>query len=132
MGCHFLLQGNLPDSGGAVVKNLPANADVAWTPGLGRSPGIGNGSPLQSSCLDNSLNRKTGGQVIIHGIPKSCTRLSDRVHTQARTCVHFLPKSLWHKKNVAYSWFKYPSLTLFDSIYGPISSCLCSLLAHYL
>ena len=26
MGCHFLLQGNLPDSGGAVVKNLPANA----------------------------------------------------------------------------------------------------------
>ena len=37
-----------------VVKNPPANAgdarDVAWIPGLGRSPGGGNGNPLQYSC----------------------------------------------------------------------------------
>ena len=37
--------------GGTVVKNLAANAgdprDVGWIPGLGRSPGGGNGSPLQ-------------------------------------------------------------------------------------
>ena len=33
--------------GGAVVKNLPANAgDVGLIPGLGRSPGVGNGNPL--------------------------------------------------------------------------------------
>ena len=31
-----------------MVKNLPANAeDAGWIPGLGRSPGEGNGSPLQ-------------------------------------------------------------------------------------
>ena len=38
-----------------MVKNLPANAgdigDVGSVPGLGRSPGEGNGSPLQDSCL---------------------------------------------------------------------------------
>ena len=43
--------------GGAVVKNLPANAgdtgDVGFIPGLGRSPGEGNGNPLQCSCLEN-------------------------------------------------------------------------------
>ena len=42
-----------------VVKNLPANAgdirDVNLIPGLGRSPGIGNGNPLQYSCLENSM-----------------------------------------------------------------------------
>ena len=44
--------------GGAVVKNPPANAgDVGLIPGLGKSPGGGNGNPLQYSCLGNS--RKT-------------------------------------------------------------------------
>ena len=35
--------------GGSVVKNLPANAGSI--PGLGRSPGEGNGNPLRYSCL---------------------------------------------------------------------------------
>ena len=43
------------------VKNLPANAgdtrDVGSIPGSGRSPGIGNGNPLQHSCLENSMDR---------------------------------------------------------------------------
>ena len=40
--------------GGAVVKNLPANAgDMGSTPESGRSPGEGNGNPLQCSCLGN-------------------------------------------------------------------------------
>ena len=42
--------------GGAVVKNLPANAgdarDSGLIPGLGRSPGVGNDNPLQYSCLE--------------------------------------------------------------------------------
>ena len=46
---------------GSVVKNLPAKAgdtgDVGLIPGLGRSPGGGNGNPLQYSCLENSMNR---------------------------------------------------------------------------
>ena len=40
--------------GHSVVKNPPVNAgDVSSTPGSGRSPGEGNGNPLQYSCLGN-------------------------------------------------------------------------------
>ena len=44
-----------------MVKNLPANAgdlrDVGSIPGSGRSPGEGNGNPLQYSCLGNPRDR---------------------------------------------------------------------------
>ena len=41
-----------------MVKNLPANAgDQGSIPELGRSPGEGNGYPLQYSCLENSMDR---------------------------------------------------------------------------
>ena len=46
-----------------VVKNLPANAgdirDVGLLPGLGRSPGVGNGNPLQCSCLENPHGQRS-------------------------------------------------------------------------
>ena len=43
---------------GSVVKNLHANArDEASIPGRERSPGDGNGNPLQYSCLENSMDR---------------------------------------------------------------------------
>ena len=45
-----------------VVKNLPANAgDTALIPGSGRSPRLGNGNPLQYSCLENPMDRGAGG-----------------------------------------------------------------------
>ena len=48
--------------GGAVLKNLPASAedarDTGLIPGLGRSPGVGNGNPLQYSCLENSIDKE--------------------------------------------------------------------------
>ena len=45
-------------SGGSVVKNPPANAgNVSSIPGLGRSPGGGNGTQLQYSCLGNPMDR---------------------------------------------------------------------------
>ena len=44
-----------------MVKNLPANAgdarDTGSIPGLGRSPEVGNGMPLQYSCLENFMGR---------------------------------------------------------------------------
>ena len=44
-----------------MVKNMPANAgdttDVGSIPGLGRSPGGRHGNPLQSSCLENPMDR---------------------------------------------------------------------------
>ena len=48
--------------GGAVLKNPPAKAgdarDAHLIPGLGRSPGEGNGNPLQYSWLENSIDRE--------------------------------------------------------------------------
>ena len=50
---------------GSVVKNPPANAgdarDVTSIPESGRSPGVGNGNPLQYSCLENPMDREVGG-----------------------------------------------------------------------
>ena len=44
--------------GGSAVKNPPANAgDAGSIPGLGRSPGEGNGNPLQYSCLGNPMHK---------------------------------------------------------------------------
>ena len=63
-----------------VVKNLPASAgdtrDMGSIPELGRSPGIGNGNPLQYSCPENSMDRGAW-QATVHGVTESQTRLSD-------------------------------------------------------
>ena len=57
-----------------VVKNLPANAgdikDMGLIPGLGRSPGGGNGSPFQHSCLENSEDRGAWWATV-HGFAES-------------------------------------------------------------
>ena len=55
---------------GSAVKNLPASAgDAGLIPGSGRSPGVGNGYPLQYSCLENSMNRGAW-QATVHGVAK--------------------------------------------------------------
>ena len=63
-----------------VVKNPPANAgdirDTGSIPGSGRSPGEGNGNPLQYSCLENSMDRGAW-RAIVHGEAKSRPRLSE-------------------------------------------------------
>ena len=49
---------------------MPANArDVSSIPGLGRSPGEGNGNPLYYSCLGNPMDRGAR-QATIHGVTK--------------------------------------------------------------
>ena len=56
--------------GGSVVKNLPAmQRDTGLIPGSERSPGDGNGNPLQYSCLGNPVD---GGswQPTVHGVAK--------------------------------------------------------------
>ena len=59
--------------GGSVVKDLPAKSgDVGLIPGPGRSPGEGNGNPLQCSCLGNPMDRGAW-QAIVHGVPKCQT-----------------------------------------------------------
>ena len=62
-----------------VIKKLPANAgdirDAGLILGSGRSPGEGNGNPLQYSCLGNPMD-KGAWQTTVHGVAKSWTGLS--------------------------------------------------------
>ena len=67
-------------SGGSLVKNLPANAgDMGSIPGSGRSPGEGNDSPLQYSCLGNPMDRGAWWTAV-HGVAKSWTQLNNNNH----------------------------------------------------
>ena len=50
-----------------VVQTVKNVADPGSIPGSGRSPGEGNGYPLQYSCLENPMNRGAW-QAIVHGI----------------------------------------------------------------
>ena len=57
---------------GSTGKESACNAgDLGSIPGSGRSPGEGNGNPLQYSGLENSMD------CIVHGVAKSWTQLSD-------------------------------------------------------
>ena len=57
-----------------VVRNLPANAedarDAGLIPGSERSPGGGNGNPLQCSCLENPMDRGAW-QAVVQGVAES-------------------------------------------------------------
>ena len=68
---------------GEAVKNLPANVgdtrDAALIPGMGRSPGEGNGNPFQYSCLGDPMDRGAWW-AIVHRVTKSPTRQSDQAH----------------------------------------------------
>ena len=90
IGRHSLLQGIFPtkrwnpglphrkqilgDSNGK--ESACSAGDQGSIPGLGRSPGEGNGYPFQFSCLENSLDREAW-RVIVHGVAKSWTQLND-------------------------------------------------------
>ena len=60
------------------LLNLIPWAKINWSliPGLGRSPGEGNGYPLQYSCLENSMERGTW-EATVHLVAKCWTQLSD-------------------------------------------------------
>ena len=63
--------------GGSEDKASACNAgDPGSIPGLGRSPGEGNGNPLQYSCLDNPMDRGAW-RATVHEVAKSQTQLSD-------------------------------------------------------
>ena len=61
----------------SVAKNPPANTGIVDSiPGLGRSPGEGNGNSLQYSCLGNPMDRGAWWATV-HGVMKTWMQLSD-------------------------------------------------------
>ena len=68
--------GNITSLTFQVAQYLPANAgdtgDVGLIPGSERSPGVGNGIPLQYSCLENPTDRGAW-RATVHGVAKSQT-----------------------------------------------------------
>ena len=64
--------------GGSDSKESACNAgDGSSIPGSGRSPGEGQGHPLQHSCLENSMDRGAW-RATVHGVTKSQTQLNDQ------------------------------------------------------
>ena len=64
--------------GGSDSKEYACNVgDLGLIPELGRSPGGGQGNPLQYSCLENPHGQRSLAGYIIHGVEKSQTQLND-------------------------------------------------------
>ena len=78
--------------------------DPSLIPGSGRSPGEGNGNPLQYSCLENPMD-EGAWYATVHGVAKSRTRLSDF------TFFHFHLEStpFWSLSLKAWKKFCWPS-----------------------
>ena len=71
---HWYLLGSpvkcIPSPGSSVHKESACNAgDLGLIPGLGRSPGEGNGNPLQNSCLGNLMDRGAW-RAEVHGVTR--------------------------------------------------------------
>ena len=103
--------------GGAVVKNTPANAghseDMGSISRLGRSPGGGNGNPLQYSCLENSTGRGTW-QATMHGVSK---RLCESPESPQLHTAHSIPPSV-NSSALTFHWI----LVSFSSFCRPFFS----------
>ena len=84
-----------------VIKNSLANArdakNLGLTLGSERSPGVGNGNPLQYSCLENSMGRGAR-QATVHRATKSWTQLKRLACTQVSNWAYAQPASFSHKK----------------------------------
>ena len=84
---------------GTLVRNLPANAgdtgDVGSIPGLGRSPAVGNGNPLQNSWLENSTDRG-GWRAIVNAVAKRCDCMCVCVHAHVHMHTHARARTHTH------------------------------------
>ena len=75
-----------------VVRNPPANAgDPGSILELGRSPEVGNGNPLQYSCLENPMERGAWWATV-HGVTKS--------QTQLRYCICMRESWIWGTRSL--------------------------------
>ena len=101
--------------GGLDGKESTCNAgDLGSILGSGRSPGEGNGYPLQYSCLENPMDRGAW-RATVHGVPKSQTRLSDLYrYVFTNICIHIF--GFTHK---VYSY-----INKYDMTYKQYNCCI--------
>ena len=97
--CLFTSPWTVGFPGGSDGKSICLQwGDLGSISGLGRSPGEGNGSPLQYSCLENPMD-SGAWWATVHGVAKSRTRLSDftswTVALQAPLSVEFSKQEYW-------------------------------------
>ena len=92
--------------GGSVVKNPPAKGgDTGSIPGLGRSPGEGNGTPLLYSCLGNPTDRGAWGRQSVQ-LQKSQKRLSTQTATVWRVLASAPLPHCFCNQLSSYSWLR--------------------------
>ena len=101
--------------GGSDQKESACKArNMGSVPGLGRSPGKGNGYPHQYSCLENSTDRGVW-QATVHRVTRNQTRLKQlSTHTHAFHGMHVL----WL---TAHTWLLTKWRTIWVSFEGPLS-----------
>ena len=100
--------------GGSEVKVSAYNVgDLGLTPGSGRSPGEGNGNPLQYSCLENPMD---GGAwwTTVNGVAKRWTRLSDFTFTFKIS--FFLQLRALYPDRPQVEFWLHPSLAMYQLI----------------
>ena len=111
VGNHSLLQGIFQTQGlnlslfpgGSDGKESACSAgDLGMIPGSGRSPGEGNGYPLQYSCLENSMERGAWWATV-QGVTKSQTRLTYRYTDMRDTRTHTVSKQCAYTDTRMYS-----------------------------
>jgi len=122
------------DLAAAAAANARDIRDVGLIPGSGRSPGAGNGNPLQYSCLENLMDRGTWW-VAVHGVAESHTRLKQLSNAlmSCRNSLYVCMQDLYqiHFANIFFQFVpKHQTLEsalipliLFPFIIRP--SCLC-------
>ena len=110
-----------------VVKNQPAIArdarEGSLIPVLGRSPGVGNGNPLQYSCLENSIYRGAW-RAPVYGFAESDVTKQTLTHMHTHTVVlQYCISFRWTEK-----WFSYTCIDTYMFIY---KSILVQIIFHY-
>ena len=101
--------GRLQSLGSQRVRHDWATS-LSLFPGLGRSPGEGNGNPLQSSCLENPMGRGAWWATV-PGVAKSWTWLRDFISLHfTRFATTFLPRS----KPLLLLWLQSPSTMILE------------------